>query len=39
MDNMNFELNFFFFSSEHITIILQKKNKNDGNLQHAYWGF
>ena len=32
MVNMNFELNFLFFSSQHITIILKKKNKNDGNL-------
>lgn len=39
MDNMNFELNFLFFSLQHITIILKKKNKNDGNLQHAYSGF
>ena len=34
---MNFELNFLFFSSQHITIILKKKC--DGNLQHAYSGF
>ena len=32
MNNMNFELNSLFFSSQHITIILKKKKKNDGNL-------